>query len=351
MDISNFVVFKKKEVLNTVVSIIIPIYNVETYLNECVNSVLIQTFKDFEILLIDDGSKDSSGKLCDEIASTDSRIRVYHKPNGGLSSARNYGIDKASGKYIIFLDADDYWVDKYILSLLIEKSESKNLDVVRGELVNVDAKGKQLYTPDLSEESLKLKNQILGSYEMMKSVINGRFFSWLFMFRKSAIGCLRFDENRKFQEDIDFAIKFFSKNYRCGYLPIQFYAYRQRKNSIMSTPRISNLANSFALCDIFHEYAYKVEDKRLTSYYLYNAIMMYYWTLETVASDLYISQYENIEQELSLSSLQKKVYRWVKEASEFHFPVHLYVNPCVGVYFFRIRWWGGRIFRRFKIIR
>lgn len=61
--------------------------------------------------------------------------------------------------------------------------------------------------------------------------------------------------------------------------------------------------------------------------------MMYYWTLETVASDLYISQYENIEQELSLSSLQKKVYRWVKEASEFHFPVHLYVNPCVGVYF------------------
>lgn len=177
MDISNFVVFKKKEVLNTVVSIIIPIYNVETYLNECVNSVLIQTFKDFEILLIDDGSKDSSGKLCDEIASTDSRIRVYHKPNGGLSSARNYGIDKASGKYIIFLDADDYWVDKYILSLLIEKSESKNLDVVRGELVNVDAKGKQLYTPDLSEESLKLKNQILGSYEMMKFVINGRFFS------------------------------------------------------------------------------------------------------------------------------------------------------------------------------
>ena len=63
---------------------------------------------------------------------------------------------------------------------------------------------------------------------------------------------------------IDFAIKFFSKNYRCGYLPIQFYAYRQRENSIMSTPRISNLANSFALCDVFHEYAYKVEDTEIT---------------------------------------------------------------------------------------
>lgn len=351
MDVSNFVIFKKTEVLNTVVSIIIPIYNVETYLKECVDSVLIQTFKDFEILLIDDGSTDSSGELCDNIALIDSRIRVFHKSNGGLSSARNYGMDRAVGEYIIFLDSDDYWINKDILSLLVKKAESENLDVVRGEFVNVDAKGKQLYTPDLSEESLKLKNQILSSCEMMKFVMNGRVFSWLFMFRKSAIDYLRFDENRKFQEDIDFAIKFFSKNYRCGYLPIQFYAYRQRENSIMSTPRINNLANSFALCDVFYEYAYKVEDKRLISYYLYNGIMMYYWTLKTVASDLYISQYENLERELSLNSLQKKVYSWIKETSGYHFPIHLYVNPRVGVWLFRVRWWGGRLLRKFKVIK
>ena len=74
----------------------------------------------------------------------------------------------------------------------------------------------------------------------------------------------------------------------------------------MSTPRISNLENSFSLCDVFHEYAYKVEDKRLTPYYLYRGIMMYYWTLETVASDLYISQYKVIEKELSLKQLRCK---------------------------------------------
>lgn len=328
------------------ISIIIPIYNVEAYLEECVNSVLIQTFKNFEILLIDDGSKDSSGKLCNEIALKDSRIKVFHKLNGGLSSARNYGIDRALGEYIIFLDSDDYWINKDILSLLVKKAESENLDVVRGEFVNVDAKGKQ----DLSEESLKLKNQILSSYEMMKFVMNGRFFSWLFMFRKSAIGILRFDENRKFQEDIDFAIKFFSKNYRCGYLPIQFYAYRQRENSIMSTPRINNLANSFALCDVFHEYAYKVEDKRLTSYYLYRGIMMYYWTLETVASDLYIDRYKELEKDLSLVALRKKVYSWTKEASKVHFPIHLYISPYWGVCLFRLRWWGGKLLRTLKIM-
>lgn len=331
-------------------SIIIPVYNVEIFLKECVRSVLMQTFKDFEILLIDDGSKDSSGKLCNEIALKDSRIKVFHKPNGGLSSARNYGIDRSLGEYIIFLDSDDFWIDKDILSLLVKKAELQNLDVVRGEFVNVDTKGKQLYTPDFMEENLNLRNQILSSYEMMKFVINGRFFSWLFMFRKSAIGCLRFDENRKFQEDIDFAIKFFSKNYRCGYLPIQFYAYRQRENSIISTPRVSNLANSFDLCDVFHEYAYKVEDNRLTPYYLYRGIMMYYWTLETVASDLYIDRYKELEKNLSLVTLRKKIYSWTKEVPKAHFPIHLYVSPYIGVRLFRLRWWGGRLLRILKIM-
>lgn len=332
------------------VSIIIPVYNVENFLKVCINSILVQTFRSFEVLLIDDGSTDSSGELCDNIALIDSRIRVFHKSNGGLSSARNYGMDRALGEYIIFLDSDDYWINKDILSLLVKKAESENLDVVRGEFVNVDVKGKQLYTPDLSEESLKLMNQILSSYEMMKFVMNGRFFSWLFMFRKSAIGRLRFDENRKFQEDIDFAIKFFCKNYRCGYLPIQFYAYRQRENSIMSTPRINNLANSFALCDVFHEYAYKVEDKRLISYYLYRGIMMYYWTLETVASDLYIDRYKELEKNLSLVALRKKVYSWTKEVPNANFPIHLYISPYLGVCLFRLRWWGGRLLRILKIM-
>lgn len=321
------------------------------YLKECVDSVSAQTFKDIEILLIDDGSTDLSGKLCDEIALTDSRIRVFHKLNGGLSSARNYGIDKALGKYIIFLDSDDFWIEKDILSLMIEKAILENLDVVRGEYINVDNRGNRLQTPILLAESLNFTNQTFGSYEMMKYVINGYFFSWLFMFRKDSIDNLRFDENRKFQEDIDFAIKFFSKELKCGYIPVQFYAYRQRENSIMSTPRIGNLENSFALCNVFHEYAYKVEDKRLFAYYLYRGIMMYYWTLKTVASDVYIQRYKEIERNLSLISLRKKVYSWIRQVPQYHFPIHLYVHPYIGVLLFRLRWWGGRILRTLKIMK
>lgn len=97
------------------ISVIVPVYNAETYLRRCVDSILAQTFTDFELLLVDDGSTDASGKICDEYASADARVRVFHKPNGGVSSARNLGLDNARGEWIAFADSDDYvdcnWLD------------------------------------------------------------------------------------------------------------------------------------------------------------------------------------------------------------------------------------------------
>ena len=92
---------------NPKVSVIVPVYNVEKLLQRCIDSILAQTFTDFELLLIDDGSKDKSGEICDEYAAKDSRIRVFHKQNGGVSTARNIGIDKAQGEWIYFVDSDD----------------------------------------------------------------------------------------------------------------------------------------------------------------------------------------------------------------------------------------------------
>ena len=90
------------------ISIIVPVYNVEIYLKKCIDSIINQTYKNLEIIIIDDGSNDNSGRICDEYLELDGRIRVFHKSNGGLSSARNYGIDKAKGEYICFIDSDDY---------------------------------------------------------------------------------------------------------------------------------------------------------------------------------------------------------------------------------------------------
>lgn len=101
------------------VSFILPIYNVEKYLSECVESILIQTYRDFEILLVDDGSPDNCPALCDEWAKKDSRIKALHKPNGGLSDARNYGLEHAQGDYVVFVDSDDFWVNKDCLQRLM----------------------------------------------------------------------------------------------------------------------------------------------------------------------------------------------------------------------------------------
>lgn len=111
------------------ISVIIPIYNTEKYLAQCVDSVLNQTYQNYEIILVDDGSTDKSGKICDAYAEKDNRITVVHKSNSGQSSARNAALDIAKGKYIYFLDSDDYIGDK-LLEKLVKSAEEKNADVV-----------------------------------------------------------------------------------------------------------------------------------------------------------------------------------------------------------------------------
>ena len=114
---------------NPKISVIIPVYNAEATLRRCVDSVLSQTFTDYECLLIDDGSKDKSWEICDEYAAKDSRVRVFHKENGGVSSARNLGLDNATGEWIAFVDSDD-WIDPDMLLSLKLVAEKENADLV-----------------------------------------------------------------------------------------------------------------------------------------------------------------------------------------------------------------------------
>lgn len=109
--------------MNPLISLVIPVYNVEKYLDKCIQSVLAQIYKNFEVILVDDGSTDNSGKMCDEYAEKDSRITVYHKPNGGLSDARNFGVEHCNAELVSFIDSDDYVTADYLeyLWYLMEK--------------------------------------------------------------------------------------------------------------------------------------------------------------------------------------------------------------------------------------
>ena len=115
------------------VSVIVPVYNTEKYLNKCIDSILAQTFTDFELLLIDDGSTDNSGFICDEYAEKDKRVKVFHKENGGVSRARNLGIDNAQGEYLSFIDSDDY-IRPEMYSELVAIADKFNVDLVSSDL-------------------------------------------------------------------------------------------------------------------------------------------------------------------------------------------------------------------------
>lgn len=286
----------------TLISIIVPVYNVKDYLADCVNSLVDQHFEDYEILLIDDGSTDGSSDMCDDYAANYDRVITYHKKNGGLSSARNMGIEKARGKWIIFVDSDDYWFSADVLSTLIDVVVKEGADIVRFEYSAVDENGEYLYEYEYKKGHLVEK--LLTPYELFHDAVAGEFFAWLYLIKRDLITDIRFDESRKFQEDIDFYLRLFAtRNFTGVYCEKRLYAYRKRRNSITSTPNIYNLEGSFTLSDVFYKYSHGISEVKLKKEYQYYAVMMYYWTLFTIAEPSFYKIRREIYKQVNISKL------------------------------------------------
>lgn len=178
------------------VSIIVPVYKAELFLERCVRSILRQTYGDWELILIDDGSPDNSGRLCDDFARDNARIKVIHKENGGVSSARNMGLDIAAGKWICFVDADDYIGDNYLEVLSFAKS-----DLIILSSQNIGTDGILLEEYELLDE-ISSKNR--STFEaIISSHLGSTLFKtpWAKIFKKNRIGNLRFDKEVWIGED------------------------------------------------------------------------------------------------------------------------------------------------------
>ena len=178
------------------VSIIVPVYKAELFLERCVRSILRQTYGDWELILIDDGSPDNSGRLCDDFARDNARIKVIHKENGGVSSARNMGLDIAAGKWICFVDADDYIGDNYLEVLSFAKS-----DLIILSSQNIGTDGILLEEYELLDE-ISSKNR--NTFEaIISSHLGSTLFKtpWAKIFKKNRIGNLRFDKEVWIGED------------------------------------------------------------------------------------------------------------------------------------------------------
>ena len=183
------------------ISIIIPVYNAEKYLHRCVDSILAQSYTDFELLLIDDGSPDNSGTICDEYAVKDSRVRVFHKENGGVSSARNLGLDNALGEYVTFCDADDYVTSDWLFTYCYTMSENVDL-IVQGFYKIVGDNINENVLPFFEGDS------VVDKQEMIKRLVISSCFGyvWAKAFRRELIERfhVRFDERSSFTEDAQF---------------------------------------------------------------------------------------------------------------------------------------------------
>ena len=202
-------------------SVIVPVYNAETTLRQCVDSILVQEYKDFELLLIDDGSQDGSPAICDEYAKQDVRVTVYHKENGGVSSARNVGLDKAKGEWITFIDADDYITNGYF-----EEVTQHQEDVLfKGYYDDKDDSLINRISYQQLNRSLSLKD-FLASY-LSNCIIR---CPWGKFFKRSLIGKLRFLSDMSIGEDAYFSFCYLAKCNDFAVLPNGEYVFRVAKH-------------------------------------------------------------------------------------------------------------------------
>lgn len=227
------------------ISVIVPIYNVEKYLSACLNSILAQTFTDFELILVDDGSVDASGRICDAYAEKDSRVRAFHIPNGGVSKARNFGLDNATGEYVVFIDSDDFVDESYL-----EKLVCGGYDLSVCGCYFADPQGNVLSVARKEDESV----EAVSKENMLKWYEQGSLYSvWSSVFKKSIIDSfhLRFDTNTTRGEDTIFMFNYVEHCETVHFVEDVLYYYVRYGENTLTTSRNLKSVRALAYLDNF----------------------------------------------------------------------------------------------------
>lgn len=225
-------------------SVILPIYNVEKYLPACIESVLKQSFQDYELILVNDGSKDNSAKICDEYAKKDARIKVIHKENGGLSDARNVGTAQASGTYIVYIDSDDFLTSDNFLQDIYQKIQETGSDIV---LYKFSKFYDDTQTLVKCTFSLDFANSITDSDELWYELVRRDAYygmAWIKAFRRefAASGALCFEKGL-LGEDMDWYFGLVLQVKTVCAIDKSYIAYRQRSGSITNSLKLKNLTD------------------------------------------------------------------------------------------------------------
>lgn len=225
------------------ISVIVPVYKVEEYLERCVSSLCHQTYKNLEIILVDDGSPDNSGKMCDELAKKDARIKVIHKKNGGLSDARNEGIEKSTGEYIAFVDSDD-WYDPNMLEILYNLCEKNQAEIA-------ECSYRSIYKDSvLAETTCSGSVMKFTPVQAIESNLDWKYckpVAWNKLYRRNIIGDIRYPVGKLHEDEFTTHLYYLAAK-RIMYVDIALVNYERRNlNSITANFRPKNLE----VCEAF----------------------------------------------------------------------------------------------------
>lgn len=230
--------------MNALISIIMPVYNTKAYLEESVRSVQAQTYGNWELLIVDDGSKDGSGELCDELAAADPRIRVCHQENGGVSTARNRALDEAKGDYICFLDSDDGLDPAYLAWFIEKKEESGAVFVACAQAENRE--GSFAYPALQAEKALMEADDYVS--QALADQLKVPLACWNWLLPAERVGDKRFAKGVAFGEDTLFLLSILAEGGKVYYEPKPHYIYRMdRAGSTMANRSLDKAAKTVAV--------------------------------------------------------------------------------------------------------
>lgn len=310
------------------VSFIIPVYKVEDYLLQCVNSLTCQTYNNIEIILVDDGSPDGCPALCDYLATEDNRIRVIHKDNGGLSDARNEGLKASSGDYVIFVDSDDFWDNNNCLNQLVtELEDDEELDFLCYNFKKYyESTNKTIFAPSYSRFTLATRDKSECLYSLAKQGIFPISACTKIIRRSFLIDNNLYFINGLISEDIPWFIDLISSSKKCRFVNIYAYNYRQNVTG--------SITNSFSekkfndRISIIKSESAKVENRDLT--YKGKQGLYFFLAYEYTQFINSINRFEGSRQKEVIEDLAK--YKWLlKYSINYKVAIPRFVCGLVGL--------------------
>lgn len=323
---------------NPKISFILPVYNTEQYLEECVNSILLQTFSDFELLLINDGSTDESGSICDRLAKIDNRISVYHIENNGSATARNFGIDHAKGEYINFIDSDDRLANENVVNNIINFLRDKIVDITflrSSEFRDTFDKPEAIQEPyafdeyyNITGEDMLLQIHIKNEIAAFSSPVN-KIFSLKFLKEKN----VRFINDFKWHAENEFLHKAIFNANSFYYYNAEIYYYVRIRPGSLTTKNSEDIIIKKAktkydlskmCCEYFDE---RVNNKLLNNYIFRFFIGMYIFGYNSYFS---VVQSESRDAILNIYKNSMEIFKFAKKTNSINLKILYYCQLVLG---------------------